>query len=612
MTALRRGAGCGRLGGMVEDVYEPLDLWRRELRDAHRKNVAERFEALVAESGVDEGENRRLVADVRTLERSLAREKSRLSSRTLLRNLVLALAILAALALAALTALCFRDGAAPDAPRAWAMVGCGLAASALFGLHGKVLVPAVRALRESVAALAKGLAAAKEKAWAQMAPLNRLFDWGLPAELAHKTLPRIEFDPFFTAGRLRDLRETFGLDDELLGDRSVLGTASGEISGSPFVLADTLAQRWTTKTYHGALRISWTEMERGSDGKLRSVSKSETLHASIDRPFPVFENERFLLFGSPAAPDLRFSRLPSPLSGREDSRSLRRAVESEVARLEKRARKLDPAHPFTLMANREFEALFHAVDRDHPVQFRLLYTPLAQEQTVRLLRDRELGWGDDFAFRKDRRLNRIDPAHLREADLDTRPERFRSFELAESRRVFNTFCNEWFRHLYFSLAPLLCIPLYQQTRTHEEIHRKASDRAPSAPEHEAIANYHGEEAFRHPDCATRSLLKASLRHQGGGEQVVEITAHGFREEPRTDYVSVRGGDGFLHDVPVEWKEYEPVERTSPLRVLDAGGRSLPRHLDESAVPGAWRDALARWNPAGAAVLFHRATVSRRG
>ena len=147
---------------MVEDVYEPLDLWRRELRDAHRKNVAERFEALVAESGVDEGENRRLVADVRTLERSLAREKSRLSSRTLLRNLVLALAILAALALAALAALCFRDGAAPDAPRAWAMVGCGLAAAALFGLHGKVLVPAVRALRESVAAPAQGLAAAKE------------------------------------------------------------------------------------------------------------------------------------------------------------------------------------------------------------------------------------------------------------------------------------------------------------------------------------------------------------------------------------------------------------------------------------------------------------------
>ena len=77
---------------MVEDVYEPLDLWRRELRDAHRKNVAERFEALVAESGVDEEENKRLVAEVRKLEKDLAKEKARLESRTVLRNLALALA----------------------------------------------------------------------------------------------------------------------------------------------------------------------------------------------------------------------------------------------------------------------------------------------------------------------------------------------------------------------------------------------------------------------------------------------------------------------------------------------------------------------------------------
>ena len=69
---------------------------------------------------------------------------------------------------------------------------------------------------------------------------------------------------------------------------------------------------------------------------------------------------------------------------------------------------------------------------------------------------------------------------------------------------------------------------------------------------------------------------------------------------------------FLHDVPVEWTEYLPVERTSPLRVLDAEGRSLPRHEAEANAPGPWRDALLRWNPAGAGVWFHRATVSRRG
>ena len=597
---------------MVEDVYEPLDLWRRELRDAHRKNVAERFEALVAESGVDETENKRLVAEVRRLERDLAKEKSRLDSRTFLRNLALAIAILAAAGVAALVFLAAREGRAPPAERGWTMLGGSLVSALFFGLFGKVLKPAVQALRESVARLETALSAAETAAWAQMEPLNRLFDWGIPAEIAHQTLPRIEFDPLFSVGRLRDLRETFGLDDDILGQRSVLGTASGEISGNPFVLADTLAMRWTTKTYHGSLHISWSELERGADGKLHRVSKSETLHASVDKPYPVFENERFLLYGNPAAPDLTFSRLPSPLSGREESRSLRREMEAEERRLEKRARKLDPAHPFTMMANRAFEVLFHAVDRDHPIQFRLLFTPLAQEQTVKLLRDREIGYGDDFAFRKSRMMNRVDPAHLREAELDTRPEQFRSIELAESRRRFNEFCNDWFKHLYFSLAPMLCIPLYQQTRTHEAIHRKASDRAPAAPEHEAIANYHGEEVFRHPDCATRSLLKAALRHQDGGSQVVEITAHGFRAVPRTDYVEVRGGDGFLHDVPVEWTEYDPVERTSPLRVLDAEGRSLPRHEAEANVPGPWRDALLRWNPAAAVVRFHRATVSRRG
>ncbi|MBQ6104209.1 MAG: hypothetical protein IJL06_11130 [Kiritimatiellae bacterium] len=597
---------------MVEDVYEPLDLWRRELRDAHRRNVAERFEALVAESGVDEAENKRLVAEVRRLEKELAKEKSRLDSRTLLRNLALTVAILAAAAVAALVFVAAREGRMPSADRAWTMLGGALVSALFFGLFGKVLRPAVKALRESVARFESALAAAESAARAQMEPLNRLFDWNLPAEIAHKTLPRIEFDPFFTAGRLRDLRETFGLDDELLGSRSVLGTASGEISGNPFVLADTLAMRWTTKTYHGSLHISWTETRLGADGKLHREPRSETLHASVDKPCPVFENERFLLYGNPAAPDLRFSRLPSPLSGREESRSLRRDMEAEERRLEKRARKLDPAHPFTLMANRDFEVLFHAVDRDHPIQFRLLFTPLAQAQMVTLLRDRKEGYGDDFAFRKDRMVNRVDPAHLREAELDTRPERFRSIELAESRRLFNDFCNDWFKHLYFSLAPLLCVPLYQQTRTHETIYRKAADRAPSAPEHESIANYHGEEAFRHPDCATRSLLKAALRHQDGASQVVEITAHGFRAEERVDYVEKRGGDGFLHDVPVKWTEYLPVERTSPLHVLDAGGRSLPRHEAEANAPGPWRDALLRWNPAAAGVWFHRATVSRRG
>ena len=587
---------------MISDVYEPLSLYRDSLRDAHARNVAERFEALVAESGVDEAENRRLVARVRELERELAKERRRLSTRTLVRNAAVVAAVAAAVAAA------FLLFAKP--PRIAAGLGLGLLSAGLFALFGKALSPAVRALRAAVAEAERAVAAATEAAWAQAGPLNRLFDWGLPAEIAHKTLPRIVFDPYFTAARLRDLHETFGLDGELLGNRSVLGTASGEISGNPFVLCDTLAMRWGTKRYDGSLTIEWTELERDEKGRLQEVERTETLHASVEKPVPVYENERFLLYGNPAAPDLCFSREPSPLSGREEGWMLRREKEAEERRLEKLARRMDPKRPFTLMANREFEVLFHAVDRNHPVQFRLLYTPLAQEQTVKLLKDREVGYGDDFSFQKAGPINLVEPAHLRGAALDTRPEQFRSMEVAESRRRFNAFCNDWFKHLYFSLAPLLCVPLYQQTRTHAEIHRRASDRAPAAPEHEAIANYQGEELYRHPECVTRSLLKAALRRQEGAEQEVAVTAHGFRAEARVDYVEVHGGDGRLHDVPVEWVAYLPVARTTALRVLDAGGRTLPQHLSQSGEAGAWRDALRSWNPAGAAFWFHRSTVSR--
>ena len=69
-----------------------------------------------------------------------------------------------------------------------------------------------------------------------------------------------------------------------------------------------------------------------------------------------------------------------------------------------------------------------------------------------------------------------------------------------------------------------------------------------------------------------------------------MTACGYRGEDRLDYVSVFGGDGEWHEVPVEWVEYLPVERTSPMTVAE--GRS--------AGPGSPK--RGRW--AGAA-LFRR-------
>lgn len=83
-----------------------------------------------------------------------------------------------------------------------------------------------------------------------------------------------------------------------------------------------------------------------------------------------------------------------------------------VKQLESKSRDLDHGGGFTVMANREFDALFAATDRDHEVQFRLLFTPLAQQEMLKLLRDKTDGYGDDFGFTKRGMVNFVMPDHM--------------------------------------------------------------------------------------------------------------------------------------------------------------------------------------------------------
>ena len=599
----------------MDDIYEPLARFRDELRDKHAENAAAFFDGLVAQSGIDLPANAGTVSAVRDLESSIAGETARRDRLRLANGAFVLVAVVAGLALAA-NIVC---AAAPDevAPP-FLTVAQSLLAAALSALGGGLSAKAFRPrLRESearIADLSGKRDAAEREAWAQVAPLNALFDWGIPARLVHQTAPRIEFDPYFTEGRLRDLRETFGWDDTFNQGRSVIFSQSGEINGNPFVVAETLSCHMRPKTYSGSLEISWTERVRDADGHSHLVTRHQTLHASVEKPAPDYETEKTLVYGNDAAPTLTFSREPSPLSGLSDNAFSRHRLRAEIKRLEAYSRNLDDESNYTIMANREFEALFHAVDRSDEVQFRLLFTPLAQRQMVALLRDREVGFGDDFRFVKRGKVNFILPAHLRRLRIDTNPAQFQSYDAAEIRRRFLSFNADFFRGLYFALAPLLSIPLYQQTRTHESIHGTRGARASSFWEHEAIANFYGDAPFRHPACVTRCILKTEAGADPSGEgQSVQVTAHGYRGEPRVDYVSVLGGDGRFHDVPVEWTEYLPVSRTSPLRLMETDGLSRGEFEAAAADPAAaLRARVGAWNPAGAALDFRRSILSLLG
>lgn len=537
---------------MVEDVYEPLAEYRDNFRGRFHELAKNYFEKLVADSGLDVEANRKLAAKVLKLENEEATAKRK-------RFWLVVFMLLAGLAGSALGYFSYERFNAGDA------AGGGKFAAGAVAAFAAAIPAFLRFLRigENLRHLSRQIRAGKNLGYTRMERLNASYTWDIPVRLAAQTVPRLAFDPFFSAQRLDDLKRLFGWNDSFNEGKSMLGSQSGVINGNPFVIGDYLQMEWGEKTYTGTKSISWTERETDSQGRSRIVTRHQTLYASVTKPIPVYSEKRIVVYGNDAAPNLEFTRSPF---GNTTGAVAGLKKWWRVKRLKSFSRNLTDDSNYTIMANHEFEALFCTKDRNDEVEFRLLFTALAQMQMLALIKDREVGFGDDFKFKKAGRINLVAADHLDHADLDTDPSRYRDWSVDSAALKFMRFNEEFFRHVYFALAPFLAIPLYQQTRTHEEIYKGVIPPNAKASfwECESAANYQGEQVFQHPASITRNILKTT-RGQGGD---VAVTAHGFRGENHTEYISKLGGDGNWHDVRVDWVEYLPVARTSQMFISE--------------------------------------------
>ncbi len=227
------------------------------------------------------------------------------------------------------------------------------------------------------------------------------------------------------------------------------------------------------------------------------------------------------------------------------------------------------------MGNEEFDVLFGALDRDNEVQFRLLFTPLAQKNLLALIKDAD-GYGDDFTMVKSGCLNYISSQHSSDWDPDTDGAQFYSYSHDIARQNFINFNVAYFRSLYFDFAPLLSIPLYQQQKPHEYIYKDFYDRNYTRHETEYAVNNMNVAAFAPPEAKTTTILKTHFMATEGKSDKVCVTAYSYRTVDRVDFIPVLGGDGNFHNVPVPWVEYIPIsnERTVMLKELGLSGRSF--------------------------------------
>ena len=537
-------------------LLSPLDYYVKEGKEAHKKNAKDYFDNLFRQSKVNREENIKTCNEYRAQLKIVDGLKKKLNLFKALRILCIVFAVLGIVG--------FALAVSEPELIAITVIGAVLAVGCILMIF-LWLNKRIKHFDEKYSAAAKVAADLLAEAQRQIAPLLALFDDRDTFRLLEKTLPQLKLDYNFTPERLFQLQDKYDFGDGPIDENSsAIDTLSGTLINNPFVFQRYRYTYMGQYTYRGSLVIRWTTTYRDSQGKVRTRTHTQTLHASLVKPKPCYKVRTVLSYGNQAAPDLSFSRKVSYTNELNDGQ-IERKIEKGEKKLAKKARKaLVKGGSFTEMSNSEFDVLFGAVDRDHEQQFRVLFTPLAQTGMVDLIRSDD-GYGDDFAFVKSKRINHICSDHAQRWHMDTSPSNYATYDIEECERKFISFNEEYFKSVFFDFAPLLTIPAYQHSPVPS---MEAPERSANFTEreYEVMANRLGTDNFAHVNSITDTILKTTCLSSTDEFDSVRVTAYSYGGINRTDFVSVLGGDGRFHAVPVHWVEYYPLTRDSGMTV----------------------------------------------
>jgi hypothetical protein len=547
---------------MFTPIFSPLDYFLQTAKQKHEQNVKEYFKLLETHSKVNREENAQTVArynekqaQIKSLQANVSGNKTK---RTLL---IIGIVILWIVSIAIFANLDIL-------PAIQAMLIAFTLGLSIFGIVKvcKHFNAAIRILQSKINELQAQANVYYQEASKQAEPLNALFTNEDSLRLFQKTLPFITFDERLLDARLHELSR-YGFSQAIENDACVLDTLSGELYGNPFLYLQKRLYSMGTQTYHGSLTISWTTRETDRNGNTKTVSHTQTLHASIVRPKPYYSTDTALYFGNDEVPNVAFSRTYKHAEDKSES-ALNKTIKSgekKIRRLqEERLKNDDPTDDFVGTVNTEFDVLFNALNRTDDYEFREMFTPRAQESMVQLLLYSD-GYGDDFSFSKQGKLCTIRSEHSQLRALSPRAEHYYSHDIAQIESSFVQENEEFFRGVYFDFAPLLLIPPYQQPLIKSE---RIVSGEPTAHTYETLA--YRSARFTEPDGAqTPSLYKTALTEKSANGDFVAVIAYSFAIQPRVHYEGMYGRDGRWHNVPVHWDEYIPLHKQSLIRIVKA-------------------------------------------
>jgi len=505
-------------------IYNPLEEFETKHKDAHAKRTTEFFEDLVRESRIDIEQNRKTVKLYHEYKENLIKLKKKLNRWRFLRVLMCITLVLIPLVILKTT-------------------------------------PKIKGIKEEITHADQKAEELLKEANEQMLPLNRLFTDRDALNIIESIVPLMSFEPCFSAKQEADMKINYDFAECNDDEQSTFDLLAGYYNENPFLFENKVIHTMGTETYHGSKTIHWTETYFDSNGKLRTRRRSQTLHASVTKPKPFYNTQVVLNYCAQGGPDLSFSRDASHLEQKSE-RQIDRIVRRGERKLKKKTDKaIKENEDFVSMSNSDFEVLFDALDRTDEVQFRTLFTPLAQTNMVDLILSKQ-GYGDDFHFIKTKRTNRIVSNHSQGRVINLLADSYFSYSYDVVRENFIGKNVGFFKAVYFDFAPILAIPVYQERPVHSLKPIPDYDQIYALKECEALANAVDRKFVVHPDTKTQAILKSSFVSSKDNIDRTCITAYSYDIEKRVDIVSVRGGDGHYHDVPVQWDEYLPLEANS--------------------------------------------------
>ena len=538
--------------------FDPIDFYKGPLKAEYDKNAAEFLNALVRVANIDEAANRKIVAEINRLKKKIEDTQKTLVGFKFL--LALCIFLLVAGVVMAIVGICL------DLEILTKILLIAIGAGVAIGMVLLIFLVINKKIKNLNSIFEKHQAAyyqALNQGIAMLNPFRQLLTYKDFIRLVNRTTDVIKLDEELKPQKLLMLHSLYNYNYRYNQNVSVCSVQSGDISSNPFIRVKLFATEMVNFTYVGSRTVTWAETYH-SNGRTYTRTVSQTLTATVVKPVPKYYFDSAVIYGNEAAPDLSFTRRPSGVETDSTEKQIDNLVKKGEKQLEKLTEKATKqGRGFQALTNSEFDVLFGAFNRDNEVQYRLLFTPLAQQNMVEIITAKE-PYGDDFYFRKDKKLNIVSTLHGKDM-FDYDPTIFNLYyDYDLLKKDYLAYLKNLFGSLYFDLAPILAIPLYQTTDAGLYNPGEILNHV-STLEAESFVNEMAKVAdlvFRPQEAAEKLILKVNYQNSVGETDIFDVVAYSYQKIPNVTVVPVMANNGRLYDVAVNWFDFIPVNKTS--------------------------------------------------